>query len=260
MKVHALVSGSSGNCILVENGETRILVDCGVSGVEAERRLKKVGCPPESLKAILVTHEHTDHIQGVGILARRFGIPVHLTAGTMSAGNGSLGQITETSVIEPGVSFTVGQLAVHPFSIPHDAADPVGFTFHNGREMAGIATDLGFPTGLVEDHLKECSLLILESNHDPEMLANGPYPPDLRRRIRSRDGHLSNEQAGGMLDSIIQKNPSTLSAVVLAHLSEKNNHPDLARKSAEQVVSGQGRRGKVRIEVAGRKDVVTIAT
>ena len=260
MKVHALVSGSSGNCILIENGETRILVDCGVSGVEAERRLKKVGCPPERLQAILVTHEHTDHVQGAGILARRFGIPVHLTAGTMSACNGSLGRIAQPAVIEPGTGFAIEDLVVHPFTIPHDAVDPVGFTFHNGREKAGIATDLGFATGVVKDHLEECNLIVMEYNHDLKMLAEGPYPEELQRRIRSREGHLSNEQAGEMLDSIFQKNPSTLSAVVLAHLSEKNNHPDLARKSAERVVSGQGRRGKVRIEVAGRKDVVTIAT
>jgi phosphoribosyl 1,2-cyclic phosphodiesterase len=260
LKIHVLVSGSAGNCTLVESGETRVLVDCGVSGVEAERRLHEAGCPPEALGAILVTHEHTDHVQGVGILARRFGIPVHLTAGTMSACNGSLGRIEEPAVIEPGRGFALGGLDVHPFRIPHDAADPVGFTFHNGHEKAGIATDIGYPMGLVENHLNECNLLVIESNHDPEMLARGPYPPNLKKRIRGREGHLSNAQAGEMLERIVQKDSFALSAVILAHLSEKNNHPSLARKAAEKIFEGRRMEKKVRIEVAGREEVVTVST
>ncbi len=257
MNLHVLVSGSAGNSTLVEAEKTRLLVDCGVSGREAARRLESVGCPPETLTAIVVTHEHSDHMQGVGVLSRRFNLPVYLTAGTLAACNGRLKMAGECRVFEPGRAFTIGDLEVRPFSIPHDAADPVGFTFHHGDRKVGVATDLGFSTELAKRHLSACQLLVLESNHDPDMLANGPYPRHLQDRIRGREGHLSNAAAGALLGEVLHDD---LEGVVLAHLSEKNNNPDLARKVAEEVLERHRLKGKVRLVVAGRLEVVTLTS
>jgi phosphoribosyl 1,2-cyclic phosphodiesterase len=261
LNLHVLVSGSEGNSTLIEAERTRVLVDCGVSGREAARRLESVGCPPETLTAIVVTHEHTDHMQGVGVLSRRFDVPVYLTAGTLAACRDRLKTVAECRVFEPGKAFTIGDLEVRPFSIPHDASEPVGFTFHHGKRKIGVATDLGFSTELARRHLSACQLLVLESNHDPEMLANGPYPWELKRRIRGREGHLSNADAGDLLEAILQADGGRLlEGVVLAHLSAKNNSPDLARRVAEEVLERHRLKGKVRLEVAGRHETVTIAS
>jgi phosphoribosyl 1,2-cyclic phosphodiesterase len=261
LNLHVLVSGSEGNSTLIEAAGTRLLVDCGVSGREAVRRLESIGCPPESLTAIVVTHEHTDHMQGVGVLSRRFNLPVYLTAGTLAAGSDRLKTIADCRVFEPGRAFTVGDLEVRPFSIPHDASEPVGFTFHHGDRKVGIATDLGFSTALARRHLSACQLLVLESNHDPDMLANGPYPWELKRRIRGREGHLSNADAGALLEELLQADRGRLlEGVVLAHLSERNNSPDLGRKTGEEVLERHRLKGKVQLEVAGRREAVTIAS
>ncbi|MFC1657318.1 MBL fold metallo-hydrolase [Candidatus Moduliflexota bacterium] len=255
MKLHILASGSSGNCTLVEAGGTSILVDCGISGAEATRRLATVGHLPENLKGIIVSHEHTDHTQGVGVLARRHGIPVYLTGGTLQACNGQIDGRTETRVFEPDREFDIGDLAVRPFSIPHDAAEPVGFTLRHGGTKAGLATDLGFTTALARQHLSGCRLLVLESNHDPDLLARSPYPWELKRRIRGRRGHLSNQEAGQLLEGVLHEE---LETVVLAHLSEKSNRPELARESAENVLGRYRLRESVRVEVAGRHDVLSV--
>jgi len=257
LNLHVLVSGSEGNSTLIEGERTRLLVDCGISGREAARRLESVGCPPETITAIVVTHEHTDHLQGVGILSRRFNLPVYLTAGTLAACRDRLKAVAECRIFESGTAFTVGDLEVRPFSIPHDASEPVGFTFHDGNRKVGIATDLGFSTELAKRHLSACQLLVLESNHDPDMLARGPYPWELKRRIRGREGHLSNADAGALLEAILHDD---LEGVVLAHLSEKNNSPDLARKAAEEVLERHRLKGKVQLEVAGRRETVTITS
>jgi phosphoribosyl 1,2-cyclic phosphodiesterase len=257
LNLHVLVSGSEGNSTLIEGGRTRLLVDCGVSGREAARRLESVGCPPEMLTAIVVTHEHTDHLQGVGVLSRRFNLPVYLTAGTLAACSDRMKAGVECRVFEPGKAFTIGDLEVRPFSIPHDASEPVGFTFHHGSRKVGLATDLGFSTELARRHLSACQLLVLESNHDPDMLASGPYPWELKRRIRGREGHLSNADAGALLEAVLHED---LEGVVLAHLSEKNNSPDLARKAAEEVLERHCLAGRVQLEVAGRRETVTIAS
>jgi len=219
--------------------------------------MESVGCSPETLSAIVVTHEHSDHIQGVGVLSRRFNLPVYLTAGTLAACNGRLKKVGECRVFEPGRVFAIGDFDVRPFSIPHDAADPVGFTFHQGKRKVGVATDLGFSTKLARQHLSACHLLVLESNHDPAMLASGPYPRQLQDRIRGREGHLSNADAGALLGEVLHDN---LEGVVLAHLSEENNIPDLARKAAEEVLAMHRLKGKVRLEVASRHETVTIAS
>jgi phosphoribosyl 1,2-cyclic phosphodiesterase len=256
VKLHVLASGSSGNSILVEAQETRLLVDCGLSGAEAGRRITEAGCVPEEISAIVVSHEHTDHIQGVGIMARRFGIPVHLTPGTLEGCNGQLKGGVRTEMIEAGRAFKIGEVMVRPFSISHDAADPVGFTFSCGGVKAGLATDVVFCTALVRQHLAGCNLLVLESNHDPELLARSSYPWELKRRIRGRRGHLSNDEAGQLLERVLHDG---LENVVLAHLSERNNRPDLALQAARRILEGRRMSGSVGLSVAAQGEVTTVA-
>jgi len=179
----------------------------------------------EELDAIVVSHEHTDHIQGVGVLSRRYRLPVHITRPTFEAGQKQLGKIGETEYFECGCSFDVGTLSIHPFSVSHDAADTAGFTIKNKDKKIGIATDLGVATRLVEEHLNACSLLLLEANHDLQMLENGPYPWEVKQRVRSRLGHLSNEQSRDLLCSVLHE---SLQHVILAHISETNNEPEKA--------------------------------
>ena len=255
MKLHILASGSSGNCTLVVAGGTSVLVDCGISGAEASRRLEAVGCAPEELRGIIVSHEHTDHIQGVGVMARRHGIPVYLPRGTLEACNGQVDSRTETRVFPSESEFEIGELGVRPFSIPHDAAEPVGFTFHRGGVKAGLATDMGFTTALARQHLSGCRYLVLESNHDPALLSRSPYPWELKRRIRGRRGHLSNEEASRLLEGVLHDD---LESVVLAHLSEKSNRPDLAKKAAEEVLERYRLRDRIEVAVACRREVLSI--
>ena len=216
--------------------------------------MESVGIDADGLDAILVSHEHGDHLQGVGVLARRHQVPVYLTPGTMGACNGQLSKGAECRAMEPGSAFEVGELGIHPFAVPHDAAEPVGFVFRHGGRKAGVATDVGFITALMRQHLMGCNLLVLESNHDPEMLRNGPYPWELKRRISGRSGHLSNEDAGRLLERVMHRG---LEEVVLAHLSEKNNSPALARSAVEGVLSRYRMLEKVKVQVASPKAVVT---
>lgn len=218
--------------------------------------METAGCPAETLDAIIVSHEHTDHIQGVGILSRRFGVPVYVSEGTLSACNGQLSRSARTVTFQPGRDFAVGEMRIRPFSIPHDAADPSGFTFHWGGVKAGVATDLGFTTALAMQHLSSCDILVLESNHDPDMLARGPYPWELKRRIRGKRGHLSNAEAGQLLERVVHDN---LREVVLAHLSEKNNHPELALRSAMEVIERRRLANRVNLSVAGPDEVMTVS-
>lgn len=256
MRLHLLASGSAGNCLFVEAGETRILIDCGISGAETARRLEQVGARPDSVEAIVVSHEHSDHIQGVGVLARRYGLPVYLTAGTQGACNGQLDPPVEVRPFVPGHEFMVGDLTIRPFSIPHDAAEPVAFTLHHGGVKAGVATDLGFSTALARQHLSGSHLLVLESNHDPDMLARSAYPWELKRRIRGRSGHLSNRDAARLLEGVLHDG---LETVALAHLSERNNRPELALMEADEVLKKYRLGERVTVEVAGPKDVLSLS-
>jgi len=176
LAVCMLASGSKGNSVFVTDGTTSILLDAGLSGVEIERRLKQRGISPDSLDAIVVSHEHTDHIQGVGVLSRRHRLPVYISRKTARAAAGTMGRAFEVRHFECGMHFVVASLVLHPFSISHDAADPAGFTIRHDGTKIGVATDLGFGTAMVKRHLADCDLLVLEANHDPEMLINGPYP------------------------------------------------------------------------------------
>ncbi len=228
-----LASGSKGNSTYISDGETAILIDAGLSGVELQRRLESRGLRPEDLDAIIVTHEHSDHIKGVGILSRRFKLPVYISPKTRSACP-QLGKVHDIRPFECGTKFKIRNLTVHPFSLSHDAEDPTGFTIgQNGTTMA-IATDLGIATAMVKEHLKRCALLILEANHDPRMLETGPYPWPLKQRIQSRVGHLSNRDSKNLLNELQHAN---LQHVILAHLSEINNTPQKAFEEVAQALT-----------------------
>jgi len=221
-----LASGSRGNAVYVSGGSTSILIDAGLSGIEIERRLNSKGIYPEDLDAIVVSHEHTDHIQGVGVLSRRFNLPIYMSAKTEKASVSHLGNVRVIKNFECGSPFTVKDLSIHPFSISHDAEDPSGFTVNQNGTKVGIATDLGIATSMVKEHLKGCSLLILEANHDEDMLINGPYPWPIKQRIKSRTGHLSNEASKNLLKELQH---DRLKHVILAHLSQINNTPQFEK-------------------------------
>lgn len=241
--VCSLASGSRGNTVLVSTPDTDILVDAGLSGVEIARRMAAVGKTPEQLSAIIITHEHTDHIKGAGVLGRRFNIPVYITPATHKACP-NLGKIPALTYFECGTRFQIQGLTVNPFSISHDASDPTGLTVTWQDCKIGIATDLGIATNLVRQHLAGCSLLYLESNHDPTMLINGSYPWYLKQRIKSRTGHLSNIEAGLLLSQLVHKD---LKHVILAHLSEENNRPEKALAEVGRCLNGS----HIALSVAG---------
>ncbi|MGD8447662.1 MAG: MBL fold metallo-hydrolase [Desulfobacterales bacterium] len=225
LEICVLASGSRGNAVYVSGGSTSILIDAGLSGIEIERRLHSKGLHPEDLDAILVSHEHTDHIQGVGVLSRRFNLPVFMSSKTEKTALSQLGNVRVINNFKCGSPFMINDLSIHPFSISHDAEDPSGFTVNQNGTKIGIATDLGIATSMVKEHLKGCSLLVLEANHDEGMLINGPYPWPIKQRIKSRTGHLSNEASKKLLKEVQH---DRLKYVILAHLSETNNTPQKA--------------------------------
>lgn len=243
LTVCVLASGSKGNAIFISDRHTSVLIDAGLSGIEIERRFAQRGINPDLLDAILVSHEHADHIQGVGVLSRRFNVPVYISKKTAQPAGSILGRIEDIRHFECGHTFDVKTLAIHPFTISHDANDPAGFTITNNGMKIGIATDLGVVTAMVKEHLKGCQMLILEANHDPDMLINGPYPWPLKQRIQSRTGHLSNQASGKLVKAL---NHEDLQYVVLAHLSETNNTPQKALQEVGSVLVD----GKPQLHVA----------
>lgn len=235
MRVCLLASGSKGNAIFVEVGDTRLLVDAGLSAREITSRLASIGVDGNDIDAILISHEHTDHTRGAGTLARKLKIPLLASYPTSRESARILGKMTCVE-FESGYPFAIKDIQIDPFPITHDACDPVGFVIESHEGKVGIATDLGCATGLVRDKLKGCRMLVLESNHDEEMLLNGPYPWHLKQRIKSRHGHLSNEDSAALLDELVHHG---LAAVFLAHLSEVNNDPAVALDVTERLLAGQ---------------------
>lgn len=223
LRFASLGSGSKGNATVVEGGGSRVLIDCGFTLGEAETRLDRLGLEPGQLDAILVTHEHGDHLGGVGRLARRHALPVYLTHGTARRWRDA----PDTGVhrFDPEDAFRVGALEVQPFAVPHDAAQPCQYLIRHQRLTLGVLSDLGHVTPHVQRALMSCDALLLESNHDPELLAAGPYPPSLKQRVGGAYGHLSNAQAGALLR---QLPVARLQHLWLTHLSEVNNRPELA--------------------------------
>ena len=237
LSVCALASGSKGNCLFVSDGDTSLLIDAGLSGVEIERRLAVHGIDPYSLSAILISHEHNDHIHGAGVISRRYNLPVYISRKTCHETRSCVGHVETYHYFECGSGFHIGQLCIHPFSLSHDAADPSGFTFSRNGSKIGLATDLGVATAMVKEHLKGCRLLILEANHDPDMLMRGPYPWPVKQRIKGRTGHLSNNDTRELL---LELKHDGLTHVVLAHLSHENNTCEKALAAAGEALGTSG--------------------
>jgi phosphoribosyl 1,2-cyclic phosphodiesterase len=270
MRMTVLASGSKGNSTLVASSRTRILVDAGLSCRELLKRMQMANEDPAAIDALLITHEHQDHVQGVAVLARKLGVPVYFTQATHRAwmrwmmpqkrltyaawlALRQLPACPEEAPVEKtpaekaedpcslpavqyfsaGSGFSIGDIVITPFTIPHDAADPVGFVFEADGVRLAIATDLGYMPPNVKMAIRNCDVLMLESNHDLEMLRDGPYPWSVKQRVMSRVGHLSNEAASDFLEKNYDGNASY---VVLAHLSESNNLPQLARVTAERAL------------------------
>ncbi len=237
LHISVLASGSSGNSILVSTDHHRILVDVGLSGKRISELLAQVGVRGEEIDAILITHEHVDHIRGAGILSRRFNIPVFANEATWSAMAADLGKITETNCQVFAGAFSLGTLDIQPFGIPHDAADPTGYVIRAGKDQVGIATDMGHVTEEVLTALRGVSHVVLESNHDLEMLKYGRYPWSLKQRIMSEVGHLSNDDAG---DCVVKLAQFCATCIYLAHLSKDNNIPELAYLTVKNTLEGNG--------------------
>jgi phosphoribosyl 1,2-cyclic phosphodiesterase len=231
-----LASGSSGNSVFVAAGRTRLLVDAGLSAREIERRLAAVGERIERLDAILITHEHGDHVSGLPVLARKLRRPVYLSELTAPA----IAWNGEPPPLEPfraGARLTVGDIEVASFSVPHDAADPVGFCLRAEGLKIALVTDLGYIPESIRFHVRGADWLLLESNHDLEMLKVGPYPWPVKQRVMGRQGHLSNEAVAQFIRRDLDPRTHTL---VLGHLSEHNNHPELVRMVARQALEARG--------------------
>ena len=237
MRFSILASGSKGNACYVETNKARILIDAGLSCREIERRLMMVGVSAGKLNAVVLTHEHSDHIRGAGPLSRRYNLPLYANSGTLEKGRKTLGNLPKPMPIETGGSLTINDLSIETFTKCHDAADPMGIILSSDGVKIGLATDLGRSTKLAEERLKSCQALILEFNYDPDMLNEGPYPLDLKRRIKGPDGHLSNQQGGELLNAVSHVD---LKFVILAHLSETNNEPEKAYQAAEGVLEKCG--------------------
>jgi phosphoribosyl 1,2-cyclic phosphodiesterase len=262
--VSVLASGSRGNCALVATSSTRILVDAGLSGRETFKRLRELGERVEELSAILITHEHSDHVAGLHRLATKLNVPVFITAPThhawkramrdaMPRATGSASELPKKEHFSAGRGFCIGDIEVMPFTIPHDAIDPVGFTFRAEGVKIGIATDLGYMPVSVRNHLRGCSVLLMESNHDVEMLRSGPYPWSVKQRVMSRVGHLSNDALAEFFSSDYDGGAEYL---VLAHLSEQNNHPEIARAAAEHALGGRQGLWRNRVLLASQTEAL----
>ncbi|MFA5825119.1 MAG: MBL fold metallo-hydrolase [Gallionellaceae bacterium] len=225
MRFALLGSGSEGNALVVEVGQSRVLMDCGFSLSETVARLARLGLVPEQLCGIVVTHEHGDHIGGVARMARKFSLPVFLTHGTLRSQNGAFADLSSVTEINPHLRFAVGEVQVQPYPVPHDASEPVQYVFSDGVKRLGVLTDAGCSTPHIEATLSGCAALVLECNHDTGLLANGDYPYSLKQRVGGRFGHLNNQDAAALLERL---DASKLQHVVVAHLSYKNNTRALA--------------------------------
>lgn len=212
-----------------------MLIDCGMSAREIERRLESIDAPAADLSAVIITHEHHDHVGSSGVMSRRRRLPVYATAGTFGAAAKALGNVGERRRVQAGESFSIGDLWIEPFSQPHDAAEPVGMSVRCGAAKLTIITDLGYITHLVRERLRGSQALILEANHDRHMLQEGPYPWAVKQRVSGRMGHLSNDSSAAFLGQAADEH---LRYVILAHLSQTNNDPSLARDVHQAALDG----------------------
>ena len=234
MKICSLSSGSKGNCLYIESEYTRILIDLGLSAHQIKERLEEIKIPADSINAIILTHSHTDHVRGTGTFSRRFNTPIYAHPDTL---DDISYLIKQNEPIKPWRdSFYINDLHVTPFQLSHDAFPTYGYLISDGNKKIGICTDLGIVTHTVIEHLQQANFLIIESNHDSEMLRNGPYPIELKERIISRVGHLSNCDTGELLKELLN---GRVNQIVLTHLSEENNTPELARETVIEYIGHQ---------------------
>lgn len=247
----SLISGSSGNATYLSDGKTHILIDCGMSGKQLLEALTKIGVSPEQLSALLITHEHIDHTKGAGVAARRYGLPVYATAGTHSAME--IGNVPEEQIkiIDTKSDFEIGTIGIKAFDIPHDAASPVGYNFYIDGKKVSLATDIGHMHKSLIEQIMKSNMVLLESNHDVDMLQFGPYPFPLKQRILSDIGHLSNENAA---KTALQLVNSGAEHIMLGHLSKENNHPEIAMMETYNTLTFAGVKvgSDVTLQVADR--------
>ena len=236
----SLYSGSSGNSMFVTSDRAKILIDAGLPGKKIDEALKAIDEETKNIDGIFITHEHSDHIKGVGVLSRKYDIPIYANADTWSAMESSLGKIKEHNikVIDKRSVTEIGDLSIKAFNIPHDAAGPMGYTVSDGKKNISVATDFGTFTREIYDNVKDSEVILLESNHDINMLKFGPYPYSLKRRILSEIGHLSNEDCGNAIVELVKCGANK--KVILGHLSNTNNQPDLAYATVLDVLNDSG--------------------
>lgn len=238
MEMCSIASGSSGNCIYVGNNDTHVIIDAGISGKRVEKGLNEIGLKTSEMDGILVTHEHSDHIGGLGVLARRYGIPIYATKGTIGAilRSRSVGEIPEGLFREicEDERFEVGDLSVNPIRVSHDAAQPVAYRFYHKDSSVAVMTDLGKYDDYIIENLQGCDALLLEANHDINMLQVGRYPYPLKQRILGERGHLSNETSGRLLCRLLH---DKLKNIVLGHLSAENNLAELAYETVRMEIT-----------------------
>ena len=235
MKICSLASGSKGNCLYLETGDTRVLVDVGLSLRETLFRMDEVGIDASGIHAVLVTHEHIDHIRSAGSFSRKFNVPVFASHHVHVKSEKYFKKV-QVNEFESGSAFTLRDIHIDPIPITHDSCDPVGFVFESSEGRAASVTDFGIVTRLITEKLRGCRFLNLESNHDVDMLMNGPYPWELKQRIKSRHGHISNEESLGLLHELAHDG---LEMLIMAHLSEVNNHPEHVLRSTESFLRDQ---------------------
>ncbi|MBL7107739.1 MAG: MBL fold metallo-hydrolase [Candidatus Cloacimonetes bacterium] len=239
MKICVLASGSKGNSILISGIQTNILIDAGISGKKISEKLNYAKVDENSIKAIFITHEHSDHIKGAGVISRKLKIPIFANKSTFQVAKNRIGKVESVYFFENGNPFTFNEFLIEPFSVPHDCEENSCFKIseRNSKKKLVILTDAGYSTRLIKEKIKNSSTIILESNHDFDKLINGPYDWSLKQRIKSNNGHLSNSQACELMSEIIHPN---LENIILAHLSEENNEPEIAKSEMHKILNKCG--------------------
>ena len=240
MKFCSLYSGSSGNSIFIASDNAKVLIDAGLAGKKIDEALKHIGEEASSIDGIFITHEHIDHIKGVGVLSRKYDIPIYANDNTWAVMEKNIGKIKEHNIriMNRRSSITINDLEIRSFNIPHDAIAPVGYTVSSAGKNASVVTDFGVFTEEIRDNIIDSDIILLESNHDVNMLRMGPYPYKLKLRVLGENGHLSNEDCGSAIVSLLKNDKKK--QIVLGHLSGTNNHPDLAYQTVVDVLSANG--------------------
>lgn len=251
-KFCSLVSGSSGNALYLEHKDTKILIDCGISCARICEALKSIDVCPAEIDGIVVTHEHSDHVSGVRVFTNKFGVKTYSSAGTLDKINCFCGE-----QVKAGETFEIGDIAVKPFDIPHDATQPFGYSFILGNKKISVATDMGKIDLEVAENIRGSEFVFIEANHDTEMLITGPYPYYLKERIRGREGHLSNDQCASLAISLARTGTEKF---VLGHLSNTNNTPEIAKKTVKSALEKEGFKVEenILLDVAKRHSVSNI--